>query len=317
MNIGLITPAPPRSRAGNRATASRWARILRALGHRVTVTVSYENEPFDLMVALHAWRSADAVGAFRERHPRRPLVLALTGTDLYRFLHSHPKTTLRSVTLADRLVTLHELAWRELPKAQQDKVRLIYQSAQPPPRAASPSVRRFEVCVAGHLRDEKDPLRAAYAVRQLPAESRLMVRHYGQAMDKQWMKQAQDEMASNARYRWYGEVPHWRVRKAYGRSQLMVISSRMEGGANVVSEAVVAGVPVLASAIPGNEGLLGSDYPGYYRLGDTEALRVAMLRAETEGSFYQALKQACEQRQNLFTPEHERQAWAALIGELS
>lgn len=269
------------------------------------------------MVALHAWRSAAAVAAFRERHPQRPLVLALTGTDLYCFIHSHPEPTLRSVILADRLVTLHELAGRELPTAQQYKVRVIYQSAQPLPRGVNRSVRRFEVCVAGHLRDEKDPLRAAYAVRELPAASRLLVRHYGRAMDKQWMEQARDEMARNARYCWYGEVPHWRVRQAYARSRLMVISSRMEGGANVVSEAVVAGLPVLASAIPGNEGLLGSDYPGYYRLGDTEGLRASMLRAETEGSFYQALQRAGERRQGLFTPECERRAWAELIAELS
>lgn len=317
MHIGLITPAPPRSRAGNRATATRWARIFRALGHRVAVVVNYDHEAFDLMVALHAWRSADAIAAFRERYPRRPLVVALTGTDLYRFLHSHPQATLRSVTLADRLVTLHELAYRELPKGQHEKVRVILQSAQPCARPARPGVRRFEVCVAGHLRDEKDPLRAAYAVRELPARSRLLVRHYGRAMDEPWRKQAQDEMGRNARYHWYGEVPHWQVRKAYLRSRLMVISSRMEGGANVVSEAVVAGLPVVASAIPGNEGLLGSDYPGYYRLGDTEDLRTCLLRAETERPFYQALKQACERRQELFTPARELRAWAQLIAELS
>jgi putative glycosyltransferase (TIGR04348 family) len=317
MNIGLITPAPPRSRAGNRATARRWAHIFRALGHRVAVTVNYEDEAFDLMVALHAWRSADAVAAFRERYPQRPLVVALTGTDLYRFLHSHPEPTLRSVTLADRLVTLHAWAHRELPKIHEQKVRVIYQSAQPPPRGARQSVRRFEVCLAGHLREEKDPLRAAYAVRDLPADSRLFVRHYGRAMDGQWMKLAQNEMARNARYHWYGEVPHWRVREAYVRSRLLVISSRMEGGANVVSEAVAAGLPVVASAIPGNEGLLGDDYPGYYRVGDTKALRACLLRAETEGPFYEAIKQGCERRQNLFTPERERRAWAALIDELS
>lgn len=317
MNIGLITPAAPRSRAGNRATATRWARILRALGHRVTVVVNYNNEAFDLMVALHAWRSADAIAAFRERYPQRPLVVALTGTDLYRFLLSHPEPTLRSVTLADRLVTLHELAYRELPQTEQEKVRVIFQSAQSSSPPATPRVRRFEVCVAGHLRDEKDPLRTAYAVRHLPADSRLFVRHYGRAMDEQWTKQAQDEMASNARYRWYGEVPHWQVRKAYLRSRLMVISSRMEGGANVVSEAVVAGLPVVASAIPGNEGLLGSGYPGYYRVADTGDLRACLLRAEREGAFYEALKQAGAQRQALFTPARELEAWVALIAELS
>ena len=170
--------------------------------------------------------------------------------------------------------------------------------------------------MVGHLREEKDPLRAAYAVRNLPTDSRLCVRHFGRAMDAQWRERAQEEMARNARYRWYGEVPHWRVRQAYGRSRLMVISSRMEGGANVVSEAVVAGLPVVASAIPGNEGLLGSDYPGYYRLADTDDLRASLLRAERESAYYEGLTQACGRRQVLFTPARELGAWVELLAEI-
>ena len=103
MKISLITPAAKHIRAGNRTTAVRWARILRRLGHRVDVATAYADENADLMVALHAWRSADAVARFRELHPDRPLVVALTGTDIYRFLESHPGPTLASMAAADAL----------------------------------------------------------------------------------------------------------------------------------------------------------------------------------------------------------------------
>ncbi|MEE4380311.1 MAG: TIGR04348 family glycosyltransferase, partial [Candidatus Competibacteraceae bacterium] len=87
MKISLITPAKKQSRAGNRTTAVRWARILRALGHQVQVAVDYNQESADLMIALHAWRSAESIKAFRKLYPHRPLVVTLTGTDIYRFIH--------------------------------------------------------------------------------------------------------------------------------------------------------------------------------------------------------------------------------------
>ncbi len=117
------------------------------------------------------------------------------------------------------------------------------------------------------------------AVAELPAASRIRVTHVGKAHDASWAKRAQAAMRSSPRYRWRGEVPHWKVRELYRRSRLMVLSSKMEGGANVISEAIIAGLPVIASAISGSIGLLGVDYPGYYPVGDTRALRTLLLRA--------------------------------------
>jgi putative glycosyltransferase (TIGR04348 family) len=315
VRIRLITPAPPRSRTGNRATAGRWAAILRGLGHRVEVSVEYAGEAADLMVALHAWRSAEAIARFAEACPGRPQVVALTGTDAYGFIHSDPRPTLRSIALADRLVGLHALIGETVPPEHRGKVRVIYQSARPIPRR-EPARRTFRVLVAGHLREEKDPLRAAYAVRDLPASSRLRIDHFGMAHRPEWAAAATAEMAANPRYRWHGEVPHGRVRAACARAHLLVLSSRMEGGANVISEAVVAGLPVVASRIPGSVGLLGEDYPGLYPVEDTDALRALLLRAESDPGFYRDLEAACAARRALFTPERERATWQALLAEL-
>ena len=277
--------------------------------------MDYAGEPADLMVALHAWRSADAIARFAQDDPDRPLVVALTGTDAYHFIDSHPETTLRSIALAHRLVGLHDLIAETVPPEHRGKVRVIYQSARPI-GVRRPTKRGFLACVAGHLREEKDPLRPALAVRDLPPESRLRVDQYGAAHTPDWATAAEQEMAVNRRYHWHGEVPQHRLRQVYGRAHLLVLPSRMEGGANVISEAVVAGLPVIASRIAGSIGLLGPDYPGYYPVEDARALRGLLMRAESDPAYYQSLEVACAGRRHLFTPEAERAAWEALLGEL-
>jgi putative glycosyltransferase (TIGR04348 family) len=253
MKIHLVTPAKENS-------TMRWAGLLRRAGHRVNIDTDYNGEPADLVIALHAWRSAAAIRRYREANPEGPLVVALGGTDVNTYLKTDPKTTLASMKMADALVCLHDLVADQLPIAFCQKLRVIRQSAKPLPRPRKPSMRFFDICVIGHLRSEKDPFRTALAARLLPAESKVRVLHYGKA-------QAEAEMRVNSRYRWKGEVSAGQVRQAFLRAHLMVISSLQEGGANVVSEALVAGVPIIASDIIGNIGLLGRDFGGYFRVG--------------------------------------------------
>ena len=326
LNISVITPAAKRSLSGNRATAVRWARILKSLGHSVTVAEVWPApgkrgatrvpDP-DLLVAIHAWRSAASVAAFRERHPSHPLVVLMSGTDIYRFQQSHPGETTASMAAANRLVGLHDLVAEDLPPEFRSRLRVIHQSALPLRAPRKPSRRSFDVCVVGHLREEKDPFRAARAVRLAPAESKLRVVHLGKAHDAAHARDARAEMAVNPRYVWRGEVPHWQVRRSFARCHAMVISSRMEGGANVVSEAVVARVPVIASDIPGNVGLLGSDHPALFPAGDTEKLFALLHRAETEPGFLDAVRAHGDARRDRFSPERERRAWDSLLREVA
>ena len=316
MHVSLITPAGKRSLAGNRATAVRWERILRRLGHRVDVDVNWDGRPADMMVGLHAWRSAASIADFHEQYPDRPLIVALTGTDLYRFIHSHPEPTLHSLEVADRLVALHDLAHLAIPEKYRSKLSVIKQSAIPLPRRLPPRKRTFDFCVAGHLRDEKDPLRAAMAARDLPEYSQIRILHYGKAHNDEWAQRAVDEMKSNPRYQWFGELPHWQVRQAFARCRAMILSSRMEGGANVISEAVMADLPVLASDIEGSIGLLGRGYHGYYQVEDTAELQLLMLRAESEPSFLEGLLDQAQVLKQDFTEEAEYNGWWLLLDDL-
>ena len=317
VKISLITPAPKRSLSGNRATAVRWARHLTDLGHRVDIAEAYDGADADLLIAVHAWRSASSVQEFRERYPERPIVVGLAGTDIYRFQHSHPEETLGTMDAADRLVCLHEQVDRDIPARYADKLHVIYQSAPPLPRRLAPAKRRFEVCVIGHLREEKDSLRTAYAARRLPDDSRIRVIHLGKAHNAEWAKAAEAERARNPRYEWRGEVPHWQVRRVMARARLMVLSSVMEGGANVVSEAVVAGLPVISSHISGSVGLLGADYAGFYPPEEDAALAELLSKAETDPAFLDLLDRQCRARAALFRPERERESWGDVLAGLA
>ena len=311
----MICPAPARSLYGNRVTALRWARILRQLGHRVTITQQYEGGNC-LLIALHASRSAGAVLKYTAAHPGRPVIVALTGTDLYRDLARDPRAQ-RVVELADRLVALQPLAARELSGRVRGKLRIIYQSARRTTGPHRPSPRHFDVCVVGHLREVKDPFRAALASRLLPKSSRVRVVQVGVAMDREMARLARREQAQNPRYRWLGEAPRWKARRIIARSRLLVSSSVMEGGGNVISEAAVDQVPVLASRIPGAVGLLGPGYPGYFPVGDTKALARLLARAETDRAFYANMKSWCTRLAPLFDPRREAAAWDALLQEIT
>ncbi|MBV8410276.1 MAG: TIGR04348 family glycosyltransferase [Alphaproteobacteria bacterium] len=317
MKIVLITPEGPTSRTGNKIAASRWAKILRRLGHRVRVATTYAGEPADLMVAVHAWRSAEPIARFKAFYPDRPLILQLSGTDIYGYLQSDPGPTLRSMELADRLVALNDLAWRAVPRELRPRLTVIHQSVQRPSAPRRPDRHAVLISVIGHLRDVKDPLRAAEAARLLPADSRVRIEQVGRAYTPAWAAHAKAEMAANARYRWRGEVSADVVRGLLARSHAMVISSLSEGGANVVSEATVAGVPVLASRIDGNVGLLGRDYPGYFPAGHTKALARLLRRLEREPGFVKQLEQAVRRSALRFTPEQEQRQWQRLLDDVA
>jgi putative glycosyltransferase (TIGR04348 family) len=316
VKISLITPAKKQSKNGNRTTALRWARMLREAGHRVRVDVDYGGEAADLLIAIHAWRSAAAILRYRERFPAGPLLVCLGGTDVNTFLKSHPKTTLRSLAMADALICLHDLIGEALPAPYRTKLHVVRQSALPLPGPRRPAERSFDICVIGHLRNEKDPFRAALAARHLPPASRLRVIQLGKAHTPDFASQADAEMDLNPRYRWLGEVPWWRVRRELAKTRLMVISSSQEGGANVVSEAIVAGVPVIASDIPGNVGLLGHDYPGYYPLHDEVALARMLDRAETEPVFLELLERYGRKLEPLFRRDREQAALQQIVNSI-
>jgi putative glycosyltransferase (TIGR04348 family) len=310
-----MTPAPLRLNNGNKITAVRWSRILRGLGHKVEIAQHYAGASCDLLIALHALRSYKSIVRFHELHADLPLVVVLTGTDVYKDIHNDPQAQ-HSIKLATRVIVLQKQALAELPRNAHAKTRVIYQSAESYKGHAPRKNKPFKVCVIGHLRAEKDPLRAALAARHLPGFSNLEVLHVGKALDPLLGKHAQAEAATNPRYSWVGELPYWMTRRVLARSHLLAITSQMEGSSNVLSEALASSVPVVASRIPGLIGTLGKDYPGFYPVGDTMALAELLLRAEYDQDFYRLLKRACERAAPLVQPQREIASWKLVLREL-
>ena len=311
MRISIVTPAGAHARTGNRNTAVRWAGFLREAGHEVAIEQHWSGTRADLMIALHARRSFDSIKRYSEACPDEPLVLVLTGTDVYRDIRSDLDAK-RALELATRIVVLQDMALKELRPLLRRKARVIYQSA-PKVRGARPLTSCFEIIVSGHLRDEKDPFRMAAALRHLPADSRVRVTHIGGALESDKEAEARAWMQREPRYRWLGELPHSRALRLLGRARLMVISSIMEGGANVVSEALTLDVPVIASRISGNIGMLGPRYCGYYTCGNERALAQLVARAERDPAYYRRLKAACAARSALVSEKRERAALNALV----
>ena len=313
MKIAIVTPAAAGTRTGNRHTAQRWAAMLRAAGHKVTLATEWNAKPAEALFALHARRSHAAIKAWKTAHPQRPLALLLTGTDLYRDIRSDAAAR-ASLRLADRMVVLQPKGLDELSAAQRTKTRVIFQSVPAMRRRASPR-SYFLVTVIGHLREEKDPFRAALALARLPQRA-IRVVQLGKAMTSEMGRRARALMRTEPRYRWLGELDHAGAMRWLARSHVMVISSRMEGGAHVVSEAIAIGVPVIASAIPGNIGLLGARYPGYYPFADEAALSAQLAHAQSKPARLAALAAAVRARRSEVDPAAERAAISSLIADL-
>ena len=314
----MVGPAAREANNGNWRTAHRWSRFLRARFHVDVCTAWTPAPPVPrCMIALHARRSAGALATFFEACPNHPRILVLTGTDLYRDI-GESATAQRSLDLATHLVVLQEAGLQALEPKHRAKCRVIYQSA--PARAAGPTCKRtFDVILVGHMRAEKDPLTPMRAVLRLPAGSPLRLLHVGAALSEAYADAARAmearPPASAVRYRWLGARSHGETRRRIGRARAMIVSSVIEGGANVIVEAVTAGVPVIASRIPGNVGMLGTDYDGYFTTGDDAALANLLDRISRDAPFLAHLRSQCAARAPLFDPVREASDVVRLVDD--
>ena len=314
----IVTPALADANNGNWQTAQRWARLLSS-HYRVHVARQWPDAHLpdaDLLLALHARRSAPSVAAWSETG--RGLVVVLTGTDLYRDI-AHDASAQRSLGLAHRLVVLQEHAPLDLPPTLRPKCRVVFQSS-PSRQTLSKTRAHLRAVMVGHLRDEKWPQTLFEAARLLRADEGIRIDHIGHALEPALGEAARQTALDCPHYRWLGGLPHAATRQRIQRAHVLVHTSRMEGGAHAILEAVRCGTPVLASRIPGNVGMLGEGYGGYFPGGDAHAL-AALLRQCRDGlaapaGRLEALQAQCTARAPLFDPMAEKAALLALLAEL-
>lgn len=309
-----MTPGTRSANNGNWRTAVRWAAMLRDR-YRPIVQTAWDGERADALIALHARRSAESIARFHAAAGAHRMAVVLTGTDLYKDLPAGNAEAVRSLDLAGRIVVLQEDALAALTAAWRRKAEVVFQSAPLLARRTRPG-GRLDAIVVGHLRAEKDPATLFAAVRALPADLPIRIRHVGAPLDAELGAQARALERDEPRYRYVGALPHGLARNAIARAHVLVHPSVVEGGANVVVEAVTAGTPVIASRISGNVGMLGADYPGYFEPRDAPELTALLVRALREPRWLGALRRACDGRRALFRPAAEARAVRSLAAAL-
>lgn len=287
--------------------------MLRCLGFRTRVVAASGATPnADALVALHAYKSAALVAAFRKAYPNRPIVVVLSGTDVYARRGLRGKAA-KTLVLADAIVALQPLAIKRVPAKLRNKAIAVVQSALRVTVGAKRSPRSpVRLCVLGHLRPEKDPLRAAFALRHLKGRP-IAVVQAGRMLDPAYRCRIDALQSRDSRYRYLGEVPRSRALRLLASSDALVLSSRVEGGANVASEAVANGIPILASRIDGNVGMLGDDYRGYYPVGSSAALAALIDRFIGDRVFARALRRQIAALAPQVLPQRERDGLARAL----
>lgn len=308
----IVTPAVKSSNNGNWQTAWRWSRLL-AEPYRITITDAWRGEKAHALIALHARRSAASVAAWRQAG-RGPLVVVLTGTDLYRDIDGDAAAQ-ASLAAADRLVVLQELGPQRLPPALRERCVVCFQSCSAR-RTLPKTARHLRALMVGHLRDEKSPQTYFEAARLLRSRTDIVLEHIGAPLDPALGDAAQALAQANPRYRWLGALPHGATRRRIQQAHVLVHASRIEGGAHVIAEALRSGTPVLASRIDGNVGMLGADYGGYFACGDAQGLAALLQRVRDEPAMLHALTGQADAREPLFEPARERAVLLRLFGEL-
>jgi putative glycosyltransferase (TIGR04348 family) len=321
-SLCIVTPALADANNGNWQTARRWAHLLR--GHYAVRLVkawpdsNTTDDGTDILLALHARRSAASVAAWAQAYPHKPLVLALTGTDLYRDISSDASAQ-RSLQLAQRLIVLQEQGPLELPEALRPKCRVVFQSSTR--RATLPKTRaHLRAVMVGHLRDEKSPQTLFDAARLIAPDEGIFIDHIGAALNPALGEAARQTALACPHYRWLGTQPHASTRARIQRAHVLVHTSRMEGGAHVIMEAALCGTPVLASRIAGNVGMLGAGYGGYFPPGDAAALAALLREARADigpdAGLLRQLQAQCSARAPLFEPRAEQAALLALLADV-
>jgi putative glycosyltransferase (TIGR04348 family) len=319
-SICIISPALAAANNGNWQTAKRWQQML-STDYHVEIMLQWDgsqgSRAYDAMLALHARRSADSIAQWAAKFPDKLIVLALTGTDLYRDIAVDPLAQ-QSLKLAHRLIVLQDMGPKSLPAEFQSKCQVIFQST--PRRQSVPKTsKKLRALMVGHLRSEKSPETYFAAARALAQRSDtavdILLDHIGAPLDAELGNQARQLATEVPTYRYLGEQTHAQTRARIARVHVLVHPSRMEGGAHVVMEAVMSGTPVLASRIDGNVGMLGADYDGYFPWGDAQALANLLLRCKKEPQFLDHLNKQCALRSPLFEPRAEQAALLQIVNK--
>ena len=313
--VVIVSPALASANNGNWQTAKRYANML-STTCMVRIVNQWDGaQTDDVLIALHARRSYSSIAAWYAQQGSEGLCVVLTGTDLYRDIKQDPQAQ-KSLAWAKSLIVLQPAGLAELPTKFQDKTQVLFQSTSTRQTLLKTN-RHVRAVMVGHLRSEKSPQTFFEVAALLAKRSDIDLRHIGGEQDQALAQQAHDTAAQYPNYQFLGEHRHEQTRRYIQRSHVLVHPSVMEGGAHVIMEAICSGVPVLASRIAGNIGMLGEDYAGFFEIGNSCELARLLIRFREDSSFAAQLQMQCAQRAYLFEAARERSGLITIVQDLT
>ena len=315
LDVLIHSPYPRQKSQGNAVTALRMKNLLAEGGLSVAIHERGDS-PIEAkcLIALNARKSAAEIFAFQERQSASVVVALLTGTDV-----NHPEMedpcsdTIKALHQSDVIVSLHGGFSHRIPDELLGKTTVIYPSVRIPDTVRHFPTSEREVVIAGNFRDEKNPNLLIQAVGELVGES-ITFHAYGDGGSYQELLEKTADDYDD--FKLHGVQDHEVLLTKMQSASVLLNTSIEEGGANAICEAVAIGLPVVASKIDGNIGMLGQDYAGFFTSGDVGELAKLLRRIFAEKELYELLKQQVSKRAELFSYEREAAEWVALVQKI-
>lgn len=335
--VRVLLLSPLLGGGGNATSARRLARHLGAEGVAARLLeVSAPDFPGRLAAALRSFRP-DLVHALHARKGGAawldhalpgdpPLVVSLTGTEIHRDLGDpslaprvlgalrEARLVLSSggALLASAVAVVPSLSGRSA---------VVPKGVDLPPRDPGFDLRRaaglprnaFVFLLPAGLREVKDPLFALEPLSRLRrGDPRVAFVHCGESLDPSLEEALRARAAAEPWVRTLGAVPYRRMGSVYAGASVVLNTSRSEGYANVLPEAMAAGRPLLAADIPANAETVVRGRTGLlYRAGDADSFLRAAGRLLRNGDLRRRLGAAARKEARArFSPEAEARAVA-------
>lgn len=316
MDILILCPIINALETGLYTTARRWETIFRQLGHNVRIaSPSDAVTETDILVALNPVRCS----SYLEDLPlsETPLIVVLTGTDIYNELKKKPNFY-RHLESARVLIGLHPGITEEVPERYRSKLRVIVQSAPNQKSRPQNNILYGQAIFIANLRYFKRPMTVFAAACALNENVNINITHIGDIVDDEYHFWSQPEFHKTVpRYNWLGAKTREDTASALASSDVMLIASSTEGGSNVQSEAISAGVPIISSRNRCVESLLGSDYPGLFDTDNHHQLACLIEKFFVDHSFRELLKSNVSRASYQFSYDLEVEKWKNVIQEIT